>query len=596
MAWEPSVIISGGMYAGQGIYEGDLSGLFSYMTNLTANANVIYGLGNYQSQDSWEGAFGIDDGLIREYGLGHKDNQFHYFDLMIIDIPNPEGATYYKQQLVVRAYTRCTDVTEESYTEQGVTYSVKSVQLLYGIDSIKRAQYLYPYSDPTFQDIGIASRGLGSFTYKIEGYENALGRGKRNHIYDKCRIPIGYGIYNNVTYFAVGFYLEDHAIDSQGSVSESYTRGLVGGASIAKLDDLFGDFDLPEKKDPNEDDEGESGEGGGDGDHDKTEDPIPIPASPDLGAADAGFITLYRMNNVEIHNFAAEMVDPDVWAAIKAFFMDPMDFITGIMLVPFTPPSTRRAKPAFFTGSNYFDVVANEFVDIDCGSIAFPLFYKSAFDFNPYSRYILYLPYIGYVELDADDVAGQIISVKYRCDCLTGDCVAFVTKVNPILTQVIAQYSGNCGVRVPYGRTSFDAAISASIQLLGGGIGMAVGAAGAALGLDGGNVSAGQLANQVSNASITAVNGAKVTTERSGVAGASAGYMSLQKPHLIRNIPHQSLPANYRHLNGYPSNIGGTLSQFDGFTAVESIELSGIGATDAEKEEILSLLTRGVYI
>ena len=596
MAWEPSVVISGGMYAGQGIYEGDISGLFPFVGNsLTIRNGAFWGVSNYKTEN-WEGAFGINDGLIREYALQHPDNTVYAFDLMIIDIPNEEGASYYKQQFVVRAYTKCSAEITQTRTVSGQEYSVTFNNILYGIESIKRAEYLYPYSQPTYQDLGIASRAFGSVVLIKEGHEIALATGYRNHIYDKCRIPIGYGTYNNVQYFGVGFYLEDHTINSDGETTASNTRAVLCGGSVEKLDDLFGEFDLPEKKDPNEDDEGESGEGGGDGDHDKTEDPIPIPATPDLGAADAGFITLYRMNNVEIHNFANEMVDPDVWAAIKAFFMDPMDFITGIMLVPFTPPSTRRAKPAFFTGSNYFDVIANEFVDIDCGSIAFPLFYKSAFDFNPYSRYILYLPYIGYVELDADDVAGQIISVKYRCDCLTGDCVAFVTKVNPILTQVIAQYSGNCGVRVPYGRTSFDAAISASIQLLGGGIGMAVGAAGAALGLDGGNVSAGQLANQVSNASITAVNGAKVTTERSGVAGASAGYMSLQKPHLIRNIPHQSLPANYRHLNGYPSNIGGTLSQFNGFTAVESIELSGIGATDAEKDEILSLLTRGVYI
>jgi len=340
----------------------------------------------------------------------------------------------------------------------------------------------------------------------------------------------------------------------------------------------------------------DNGEGGGGGSHDRTEDQIPIPDLPDLGAADTGFLTLYRMTNTEIHAFSAEMVDPDVWAAIKQFFMDPMDFIAGIMLVPFMPPSTRRGKPAFFTGSNYFDVISNEFVEIDCGSIAFPLYYNSAFDFNPYSKYTLFLPYIGYVDLDPDDVAGQIINVKYHCDCLTGDCVAFVTKVNPILTQVIAQYSGNCGVRVPYGRTSFDAAISASIQLLGGGIGMAAGAAASALGLEGGNVTAGQIANQVSNATVTAVNGMKVTTERSGVAGASAGYMSIQRPHLIRNIPHQSLPDNYRHLNGYPANIGGALGEFSGYTAVESIELTGINATDEEKAEILSILNGGVFI
>ena len=152
-------------------------------------------------------------------------------------------------------------------------------------------------------------------------------------------------------------------------------------------------------------------------------------------------------------------------------------------------------------------------------------------------------------------------------------------------------------MRVPFGRVSYDAAVAASIQLLGGAVGAIAGAAAGAAGLaNTSDISASQIASSVSSGTVTAINGMKVTTERSGTAGASAGYMSIQKPYILRQIPRQSLPDNYANLEGYPSNLGGTLSQFSGFAAVESIRLNGISATDDEKREILSLLIGGVFI
>ena len=161
--------------------------------------------------------------------------------------------------------------------------------------------------------------------------------------------------------------------------------------------------------------------------------------------------------------------------------------------------------------------------------------------------------------------------------------------------RVIAQFSGNCGVRVPFGATSFDAAIAASVQLLGGAVGaIAGGAMGAAIGA--GAVTTSQIANSIAGTTIGAVQGSKITTERSGISGASAGYLSIQYPYLLREVPRQSLAKNYMDLEGYPSNVAGPLNNFYGYVAVESIDLNSISATKEELDEIRSILEGGVYL
>lgn len=360
----------------------------------------------------------------------------------------------------------------------------------------------------------------------------------------------------------------------------------------------------PGEYDPNDNDPaGPSKPGGGDGGHKYDDDQIPLPDLPDIGAADAGMITLYKMSPTDMLSFTQDLWR-DGWTQIKAFFADPMDFIIGCLLIPFSPTTTRSAKPKFgiFTWSNAYPVITNEFYTISCGSVEIPKFYGSCFDYNPYTKVQIWLPFVGMRDLPTDKVMGKEIAVTYHVDMFTGDCIAFVhtPSVGPVGPQrmhVIGQFPGNVGVRVPLSRISYDAAVSAGIQLLGGAVGMVAGGLAMAAGLDGNNINASQIANQASAATVGAVNAGKTRVERSGTIGASTGSMGVQYPYIIRTIPRQSLPANqmYPKLNGYPANLAGPLSKYSGFTAVESIKLE-TQATEEEKEMIISMLRGGVYL
>lgn len=373
-----------------------------------------------------------------------------------------------------------------------------------------------------------------------------------------------------------------------------------------KLTDATGaaDDNPPDPSDPNtEDPGGPSGPGGGDGDHRPSYTPIPIPGLPSIGPNSAGFVFMLRLTTSQMQLFAEDLLYPSWWTALKNFFADPLDFICGIMIVPYSPDSDYNVYPKF--GDNTFGhaypYITQQYKKIDCGELEVSKYFGGAFDQNPYTKLLVWLPYIGYRELDADECVGKRLHIVYHCDCLTGDCVAYISTIagsgyDVPFERVIAQFSGNCGVRVPFGSTSFDAAIGASIQLLGGAVGaIAKGSLGAA-GITAGAITESQIANSIAGSTAEAVQGLKVSTERSGTAGASAGYLSIQYPYLLRTIPRQSLPTNYKDLEGYPSNIAGPLSGFAGYAAIETINLNGIQASKAELDEIRSLLRGGVYI
>lgn len=366
----------------------------------------------------------------------------------------------------------------------------------------------------------------------------------------------------------------------------------------------------PGPDDPN--DEGDpSDEDGGDGDHEPTYDPIPIPSKPTQGAATAGFITMYRMTSAEMQFFATDMFSSNIWTALRNYFASPMDFLVGINLLPFNPHVGGQYKPKYGSSaifSHAYSMVDEQYMDIDCGSIQLTKYWGSCFDFEPYTKIQIWLPYIGYKDLPVDEIMGMTVSVKYRCDCLTGDCVAFVYigtvgETGPQVERIIAQFYGNCAVRIPFGGVSYDSAISNSIALIGAAASVGL-SAGAGVGAvangvgDVASVAGADIGNTASlnNSAIGIVQGMKPNVHKGGAAGASTGYMSVQKPYLIRRIPRQNLPTDYMKIKGYPSNIGGKLADFTGLAIVDDIQLNDIPAMEDERKEILKWLRGGVLI
>ena len=597
--WLPRREVIGGLFRGY-TPDGTLNAIPSYLdNNLATGPNSIYGSAGYYEEywthdppaHHWEGAYGSDARSMLQYGQQHGPST----DVLLaeLNVKAAYQATYYRQTIAFYGNIDCVHTQDQDHTSDWFQLT---------ISKICRRVYADPQSPPvithTWTALGAAAvTGCILLSGDIETF--------RDWIFTKVRCAFGFCTYNDSEYYGAFIYGEVH--------TEADSNPLVGNEGFlyaVNCDDLSeayqinfnGEDDpIPGQDDPNEDpeDDGPGGGGpGGEGDHDKHQDAVPEPDLPPLSATVAGFVTVYKLYESNMQTFAKKLFDPDVWDAVKQLLADPLDFICGILILPFSPHTTRMARPVLqkvppISWDYYYPVIEQQYHVVDCGTIDVPLFYKTAFDYNPYTKDVLYLPYCGYVTLDPDEVQGRTLKIKYHVDCMTGDCVAFVirTALNGMapVEQVIAQHSGNCGVRIPFGRQSFDAAVTASIQMISAAVGAAGGIAmlaGGAGGLAGGGkqLAEGMIASSVAGIGAGAVNGSKAHVERGGVIGTSAGYMGVQTPYLIRKVPYQSLPDKgyYRRLNGYPCNEAGQLSDFEGFTAIESIELSGIGATQEE--------------
>lgn len=355
-------------------------------------------------------------------------------------------------------------------------------------------------------------------------------------------------------------------------------------------------FTIRVKDDPNDDpDNPPDEEEGGGGSHDKPDYPIPKPGLPSITAAAAGFLTLYKLTPAEMSVFADDCLASDAWEAIKLLFANPIEFIVGCSIVPFTPPGNTVWKPKFGTVvfPHWYTRIDNQYLEIDCGDLYIKPFGKNFLDYAPFTRITIFLPYIGFRELDVNEIMGKTINVTYHCDCLSGDCIAFISTSlagdeGPQIPKVLATFNGNCACQVPFASQSFNSLIASSVNML------------------------ANVASSVVKGDLPAVSGSGVIgalealggdVQKSGSIGSSNGYMGVQKPYIIKHIPKDSIPSAYRTLKGYPSNISGVLGSFSGYAEIDNIDLTnistglgGIVATSAELEEIQALLRGGVFI
>ena len=337
--------------------------------------------------------------------------------------------------------------------------------------------------------------------------------------------------------------------------------------------------------------------GGGTGTFDNTSDNIDIPALPSLSATTSKFVTLYNPTLANLAAIADYLWSQNIFDQLISKIALPLDLIIGLGIVPYDVPTSGSQHPHLgpFDIPINIRVASTQYKEIDCGSLTVSEYWGSALDYSPYTKAKIYLPFIGERQLDVDQIMAKTLHVVYHCDSFSGACVAFI-KVN---NAVLYQYTGNCMETIPINSQDFSQFYTSIVSLLTkAGIVAATGGFGAATA----ETTAGTLqglavsASTLSSATMNSVMSAKPNIENVGNVSGSAGHMAIQKPYLTLERPRQSLPNDYMHICGYPSNISSQLGALSGFTVVESVHLDGIPATLPELDEINKLLMEGVII
>ena len=329
---------------------------------------------------------------------------------------------------------------------------------------------------------------------------------------------------------------------------------------------------------------GNSGEGGGTGTFSGTSDSIEFPGLPTLSATSTGFITLFNPTVAEMQSLATYMWS-DVFdiGLYKTLFADPMDCILGCSIVPVAVPNggMKTVNVGNVSTGISMTVAASQYVEVDCGTLNVEEFWGSYLDYDPYTKAEIYLPYCGTHALQVDDIMGKAVHVKYHVDILSGACCAYVKCGGSVMYSFVGQcsssipISANDWTNVVNGALTIAASVGSLIATGGASAPMAVGAAAAVTGTIYGG-------------------GIKQNVEKSGSMGGTGGMLAVQTPYLILTRPRQALPKKQNTYTGYPSFITTKLSDLKGYTEIDSIRITGVPATDAELNELESILKSGV--
>lgn len=316
----------------------------------------------------------------------------------------------------------------------------------------------------------------------------------------------------------------------------------------------------------------------------------PTPSTPSMsggGGSATGLANLYNPTLAQIKQFSRWLWGSDGLNLdqLKKLLQDPMQAIIGLHVMYATPNTgaSRDIQVGYINSGVQSKIVTEQYTEIDCGTVTINEYFGDARDYSPYTQVYCYLPFIGIVELNADDIVNSTLGIKYKIDVLTGCCLAQLTVKKYGLNAVLYTYTGNCAVQMPITSGNYLSTVS---SLLGA---VVSGAAAVATG--------GALAPVAIGAAANAMGGgARASVAMSGSLGSNAGAMGIRKPYLIIKRVESADANGYNEFYGYPTNKRVNLSQLTGYVRVKEINLSGTNATEDEQNEIVSLLKEGVIL
>lgn len=318
------------------------------------------------------------------------------------------------------------------------------------------------------------------------------------------------------------------------------------------------------------------------------DDEIPLPDLPVDTALSSDFLKLYHLDDVALSSLASVLWSDDFFENILKNYDSPFENIVSLNILPVdVSGSSRSIRIGNYDTNVLGDEITTQFVDLDGGSVYVDRLRDNQLDFEPARSCQIYIPFIGYRQIDLDDLSGGWIQLHYRLDLLTGNLLAML-QITQDPTQggryahnsVEYFFNGNCATSVPVSGANYmlqysnmlNGAMSASTGLVTGSISGAVGGA-------------------------SSVMNNKPAYMRSGQLSGNVGFMGQMTAFLLLSSPIPHIPANARNIVGYRSMIYWDFGSLSGYAEIESFHPSADLAkecTEEELNEIETLLKGGV--
>ena len=301
-----------------------------------------------------------------------------------------------------------------------------------------------------------------------------------------------------------------------------------------------------------------------------------------VGSASALY-SIYNPTQAELNSFGGWLWSSNFVDQLLKLFNDPMQAIIGLHKVFATPEisGTGNIKVGYLDSGVSSKLVGSQYVTVDCGEVSLYEFFGNVFDYAPFTKVYIYLPFIGIQQIDTGEVMRGTLNVVYHVDVLTGACLAEVKVTRDSAGGTLYTYTGNCACQYPISSGSYMGIVASLASVVGGVIG---------------TVASGGALAPVAMGAVSGVLNAHTDVNHSGGFSGNAGAMGIKKPYLIIRRPQTALAENFQHFNGKPSNHYTLLSSCTGYVKCLDCHLEGIPATGEELAELDNLLKSGIII
>lgn len=295
------------------------------------------------------------------------------------------------------------------------------------------------------------------------------------------------------------------------------------------------------------------------------------------------FMNTYFVDDVNLAKFSTFLNDKSIWESVlTALKGDSTDSLISIHVLPVVPevsPTAEHIKMGPFEIS-YANgkPITDRYLEKDFGSVQIDKYFNDARDYTM-TKFRLFLPFFGFVDLDAYDLIESTVKLSARIDVYTGDGVYFVDITRGNMSSQMYSYQFNCKLDIPFSSAKKD--IGSALVGMGGAMMMSIAT----------ENPAPMIAAGVSGA----MQAAKQEFRHSSNYNANVGFMGIMRPYFIINRPVNGEAFDFENFQGVATNKTVYLKNLKGFTKVKEVHLENMGyATDEEIAEIEEALKSGV--
>ena len=278
----------------------------------------------------------------------------------------------------------------------------------------------------------------------------------------------------------------------------------------------------------------------------------------------------------------------------------------------------------------YANLAASEFATWTSRELSVPAHFNNYLDFM--SRYQLFIPYYGFLDIAANDIVGGTVQLIYNINIVSGIANIVVACKNSRTGNSKTKYynvTARVGIDIPFGSDMMNTLVVNWAQTcgkafmtgatLGTGMAMAnamenVSQANSALSnIDFNTAEGREAANNVAkyrDAAQASVNRSQFTKailndinvksvdapNRSGSTNDEAGSLDELNPYLLITRPVSVEPDEYEDYVGVPSAEVKKLSECTGFTQIAAVQPRALDDAPKYVNEIISQLQAGVYL